>query len=151
MAVISIVGAPGVGKSTLVRQLACLNCAPAFFEGEEGVFPKDVLGVLNSPIDSKQRYEWILDRFQRILIKAHTISQQGIDVYVDGDILTLEAWLNAETGAHSRPILQKWLESNKDLRAHMIVALTASTQKIEENIKSRGRESEQNSFIVNRA
>ena len=151
MTVISIVGPPGVGKSTLVRQLACLNCAPAFFEGEEGIFRRSVLDVLNSPYDSKERYKWILDRFRRTLLKAHRISQQGVDVYVDGDILTFEAWLNAETGAHSKAILKKWLKLNKDLRAHMMVVLTASTQKIEENIRKRGRTSEQNPFLLDRA
>ena len=39
MAVISIVGTSGVGKSFLVKQLASLNCSLAFFEGELGGFP----------------------------------------------------------------------------------------------------------------
>mgnify|MGYP001595583930 CR=1 FL=1 len=43
MGIISIIGAPGVGKSFLVKQLSTLECAPAFFEGEEGTIPQEIL------------------------------------------------------------------------------------------------------------
>lgn len=151
MTVISIIGPPGVGKSTLVRQLACLNCSPAFFEGEEGIFTKEVLDVLNNEIDSEERYDWLTERFKSNLEKAHEISKQGIDVYVDGDVTTFEAWLEAEIGDKSPEYLRNWLKNNQHLKADIIIVLTASENKIKENINKRGRTSELNSFIINRS
>ncbi|MFH0869742.1 MAG: hypothetical protein V1866_01650 [archaeon] len=151
MAVISIVGCPGIGKSFLAKQLACADCVPAFFEGETGIFPESVLAVLNSEIDSKERYDWLLARYKRTLERAHRISELGIDCYADGDILTMSAWLKAEMGEKSPAKLKQWIEENKDLKADLAIVIYSSEQKIIAEIKKRGRKSEQNDFIIQRS
>ena len=151
MAVISVIGAPSVGKSFLVRQLACKNCLPVFFEGESGIFPKKVLKYLNGEKDTKERYRWILARYKKSLENARKISDSGIDCYVDGDILTFEAWLDAEIGDKSPAVLIEWLEENQYLRADKVIALIVSEEKIKDNILGRGRSYEQSNFIYERA
>lgn len=149
--IISIVGSPGVGKSFLVKQLACKNCLPAFFEGEVGIFPKRVLAVLNAEKDSPKRFEWIIERTKEILERAQIIANSGVDVYIDGDVLQVEAWLKAETGEYSREVLSKWLEENRHLMADKVVVLTASEERLRKNMESRARVFEQSDFIQNRA
>jgi deoxyadenosine/deoxycytidine kinase len=151
MAVISIIGCPGIGKSFLAKYLACKNCLPGFFEGEAGIFSDEVLAVLNGEEDSEQRYEWLFGRYKKTLERAHKISEQGIDCYVDGDVLTAEAWLNAEIGDKSPKILKRWLEDNKHLMAHKVIILYSDEDKVVKTIQGRGREAEQSDFIIQRA
>lgn len=151
MSVISIVGAPGVGKSFLAKQLACLHASPAFFEGEADIFTKDVLAILNNEQDSKERFIWITSQYQHNLEKAHQIAAQGIDCYVDGDILSFEAWLDAEQGKHSPNILKQFLKDNEHLQADKVIVLVKTKKELLKTLKARGRKSEQTSFIFDRA
>lgn len=149
--VIAFISAPGVGTSFLTKQMACKNMMPGFFEGEEGIFTPSILSVLNNENDSFERYDWLTGRTKIMLERAHRIAKSGIDCYVDGDVLLAEAWLVAEIGDKSPVFLKKWLDENKHLMAHKVVVLTASDEKIKENIKQRGRSSEQSEFIRERA
>ncbi len=150
MPVISIIGAPGVGKSFLVKQLACLHCMPAFFEGEAGVFTDEVLAVLNGEQDTPQRFVWLLDRYKKNLQAAHAASKSGLTCFVDGDVLSMEAWLHAEMGLHSPAVLHAWIQENKHLRADKTVILLAAHDHIKSNIHSRGRAAELSTFIWQR-
>lgn len=149
--IISFISAPGVGTSFLTKQMACRHCCPGFFEGEEGIFTPSALSIINNEKDTPGRYDWLINRTKLILERAQTIANTGITSYVDGDILLVEAWLNAEIGYQSPPVLKKWIEENKHLMADKVIILTASDKKLKENIISRGRASEQSDFIKQRA
>ncbi len=149
--VVAFISAPAVGTSFLTKQMACRHGAPAFFEGEDGIFTSSVLIVLNSEKDSKKRYEWLLERTRTMLERAHIIAKLGITTYVDGDVLLAEAWMNAEIGIYSPKVLKKWLLENSSLMADKVVVLIASEDKIKENLIKRGRISEQTDFIRERA
>jgi|GEM_PF-5778527 len=132
--IISFISAPGVGTSFLTKQMACRHCCPGFFEGEEGIFTPSVLSAINSEEDTPERYSWLTNRTKLILERAQTIAKVGITSYVDGDVLLVEAWLNAEIGQKSPPVLKKWLKENKCLMADKIIVLAASEKKLKENI-----------------
>jgi len=149
--VIAFISAPGVGTSFLTKQMACRHCCPGFFEGEEGIFTPSALSVINSEEDTPERYGWLTNRTRLMLERAHIIADTGITSYVDGDVLLVEAWLNAEIGNQSPPVLQEWLKTNANLMADKVIILTASDKKLQENIISRGRVSEQADFIKLRA
>ncbi len=149
--VISFISAPGVGTSFLTKQMACRHVCPGFFEGEEGIFTPSVLSVLNNENDSVERYDWLAARTKMMLERAHAIAELGFNVYVDGDVLLMEAWLNAEIGNKSPEILKKWISENKKLMADKVVVLVASPERMKENMVKRGRASEQNDFIRVRA
>ncbi len=149
--VISFISAPGVGTSFLTKQMACRHSAPGFFEGEEGIFTPSVLSVLNNENDSKERYEWLTTRTKLMMERARTIANSGITTYVDGDVLLMEAWLSAEIGSESPATLEKWILENKHLMADKVIVLIASEEKMRENMTRRGRPSEQNDFIRQRA
>jgi hypothetical protein len=131
--------------------MACRHSSPGFFEGEEGIFTPSVIDVLNSEVDSPDRWKWITDRIRTMLERAHAIADAGITSYVDGDVLLVEAWLESEIGDQSPPYLQQWLTTNKHLMAHKVLVLTADERKLQENRLLRGRASEQTAFVAQRA
>jgi hypothetical protein len=149
--VIAFISAPGVGTSFLTKQMACRHMCPGFFEGEEGIFTPSVLSVLNNDQDSPERYDWFSGRTKMMMERARAIADIGITTYVDGDVLLLEAWLNAEIGDKSPDTLRKWLKENRHLMADKVVVLVASKERMQENMVKRGRASEQNEFIRERA
>jgi hypothetical protein len=149
--IIAFISAPGIGTSFLTKQMACRHCCPGFFEGEEGIFTPSVLSVLNSEEDSPERYDWLTNRTGLMLERARAIAEAGITSYVDGDVLLMEAWLKAEIGHQSPPVLRQWIERNAYLMADKVLVLTASDKKLQENIAKRGRASEQTDFILQRA
>lgn len=149
--VISFISAPGVGTSFLTKQMACRQCCPGFFEGEEGIFTPSALSVINNEEDTPERYAWLTNRTRLMLERAHAIANAGITSYVDGDVLLVEAWLHAEIGNQSPPVLREWIKTNAHLMADKVIILTASDKKLQENIISRGRVSEQADFIKQRA
>ncbi len=150
MAVISIIGTSGVGKSFLVNQLASLECLPALFEGEEGVIPKEILKDVFTANDPCKRWRWFIERDKKRLSRARKISDAGIDCYVDGAVMTSEAILIDEDRAH-HPELLKMIESITHLQSDKLVLLTASEKKIRELISVRGRSSEEIKRAVARA
>jgi deoxyadenosine/deoxycytidine kinase len=151
MKVIAISGAPGVGKSFLVKQLGCLNKSPSFFEGEQGVFTQSFLSVMNREEDSEERYNWLLGRYEEHLKKANKILQLGISSYIDGGYFGIMAWRKAEIGEFSPPILDTWLERLEPFKENAVIVLTMDEDKLVESITSRGRKSEQSDFIIERA
>lgn len=141
MAVISIIGCAGVGKSTLVKQLAALHRAPAFFEGEEGVFPDVVTSNLITE-DPVARERWFVRQYVASLSQAHDISALGTDVYVDNaSSLTIRSYAGvAEAPPHEE--LSPLLRELDSIAPHVVVVLTAKPELLAAYIAKRGRISE---------
>lgn len=153
MVVISVIGTSGVGKSFLVKQLASLTCSPGFFEGEEGVIPKDILESIIVSKNPIPRWEWFIKRYKENLEKAHKISDKlDIDCYVDGDSITPYGIIGFEKKIyHDR--LYKLIDSIKNLRSDKTILLIADAEKIKEMIDNRNRNAENidKTFVINRA
>ncbi|HYF28839.1 MAG TPA: hypothetical protein VEA36_00540 [Candidatus Paceibacterota bacterium] len=149
MAVISIVGTSGVGKSFLVTQLASLDCMPAFLEGEEGVIPQEVFTNIFAG-DPVGRYAYFIERYNHNLSRARRISDLGLDAYVDGATLSPHAILLYEEPQYHEPIrdITKSMAGNE---SDVIVLLTASEEKIAQGLEVRGRSSEATAEALRRA
>ncbi|MBT3814245.1 hypothetical protein HOE37_01580 [Candidatus Woesearchaeota archaeon] len=141
MTILSIIGTSGVGKSFLVKQLAAIEGLPAFFEGEEGTIPKEVLENVFSKKDSIQRYDWFLNHYKKILDNARKVSDNGLDCYTDCSETLAKAILTVEK-AEIKLNLPK---SDKT------IILTASKEKLQELINLRARDSENNEKAIIRA
>lgn len=150
MAVISIIGCAGVGKSTLVRQLAALNRAPAFFEGEEGVFPEVVTQNLVTE-DPVSRERWFVKQYLASLSSARVVASQGIDSFVDNaSPLTIRSYAAISTaGVHSE-LLQLIAELEHAV-ADLTVVLVAKPELLAAYIAKRGRVSEEVVSIAEQA
>src|SRR5437588_4143345 len=107
---VAIVGGPGIGKSTLVRQLADLYHNGAYGEGEEGVWDPRVL----EDIDAGRNPVGVTAYFAR-LYDANYRDAAGNDrpdkvMFFEGARITLEAH-PAEYTAEYHAVLQMVLSS----------------------------------------
>lgn len=150
MAVISIIGAPGAGKSFLVKQLASLDGCPAFFEGEGGTVPASVLKSVLSDPDPVVRFEFFLERYSKNLERARKISDIGINCYVDGAVQSFTAMILYEAEEH-RAALQKVADKVANLTSDKVILLTANEAKLKEMMVARGRSLEKNKESIQRA
>lgn len=150
MAVIAVVGTSGIGKSLLVKQLASLYNAPAFFEGEEGTIPADILRSVFNDESPEKRWRWFLARYKSNLLKAHQISCLGIDCFTDGGVITARAIFAYEDKKHN-PVFKEMIEDMSSLEADMVMLLVADKKTIVRLMKGRGRTSENNDSAVKRA
>jgi len=150
MSVISIIGTSGVGKSFLVKQLSSFNNFPAFFEGEDGVIPKEILANIATEESPVKRWEWFFHKYTTILQRARVISKTlDINCYLDVSIIAAEAIISFEQLKY-RAILQQMIDNNRDVDADYFILLTDG-EKLRERIMNRGRETEQREIIFQRA
>lgn len=150
MPVISIVGTSGVGKSFLVKQLASLDCAPAFFEGEEGVIPKRIFDNILSKKSPVIRFTWFINRYKKTLDRAKKISDSGVTCYVDGGYMTARAVLMYEDQKYHHQLFSI-INSIAHLRSDMTLLLTANPGKLMELFTLRNRTHENLRESVQRA
>ncbi len=146
MGIISIIGAPGVGKSFLVKQLSTLECAPAFFEGEEGTIPQEILDFWRKPSPIR-RFQWFVDRHKTIFEKAEKISKSGINCYVDGAPISIIAHIKEEKKKFW-PELENIVSQLDNIKIDKIILITASIDKIKDLVLKRARKTEQNEKTI---
>lgn len=141
MAVIAIVGCAGVGKSVLVKQLAALHRAAAFFEGEEGVFPEVVTQnlVVDDPV---ARERWFVDQYVACLQQARAVAEQGVQSYVDNASAVTIASYAAISPHGVTPELSDMIQQLVSIQADQTVILTASADVLRAHIAARGRKAE---------
>jgi deoxyadenosine/deoxycytidine kinase len=135
---VAIVGGPGVGKSTLVRQLADLYHNGSYGEGEEGVWAPRVLediGAGRNPIG-------VTEYFAR-LYEANYRDAAGHDgpdkvIFFEGARITLEAHI-AEYPAEYHDRLREIAALGDGWQPDRIIVLTSSSATIEKHIRQRHR------------
>lgn len=150
MAVISIVGTSGVGKSFLIRQLSAYTSSPAFLEGEEGTIPKEILENVTNKNRPLPNWEFFINLYRNNLEKARKISDLGIDCFVDGALMSIEA-IKLYEGENYLKEKEKMIKEVEHLNSDVILLVIASDELIKKNIEKRGRGSEQSKEILERA
>jgi GTPase SAR1 family protein len=98
---VAIVGGPGVGKSTLVRQLGDLYRNGSYGEGEKGVWDPRVLEDIaagRNPVGVTAYFGWLYDANYR---DAASHDVPGKVIFFEGARITLEAHM-AESGPSIR-------------------------------------------------
>lgn len=146
---VAIVGGPGVGKSTLVRQLADLYHNGSYGEGEKGVWDPRVLEDIAAGVNAVGVTEYFARLYDANYRDAALHDAPGKVIFFEGARITLEAHM-AEYAEADHPALRNVLRIGESWSPDRVIVLTSSSGTIEKHIRLRNRGHEDVENMVRR-
>lgn len=146
---VAIVGGPGVGKSTLVRQLGDLYRYGSYGEGEKGVWDPRVLVDIEAGLNPVGVTTYFGDLYEANYRDASAHDGPGRVIFIEGARITLEAHI-VEYPREHHAALAHTLAVGDHWDPGVTIVLTSSTDTIEKHIKMRRRANEQVENMIRR-
>lgn len=142
-------GGPGVGKSTLVRQLADLYHNGSYGEGEKGVWDPRVLEDIANGVNAVGVTEYFARLYDANYRDAAMHDGPNRVIFFEGARITLEAHM-AEYPGEYHDSLRKVLSIGDAWNPDRVIVLTSGTDTIEKHIRLRSRAHEDVENMVRR-
>src|SRR5687767_15091074 len=146
---VAIVGGPGIGKSTLVRQLGDLYHNGSYGEGEQGVWHPRVLEDIEAGRNAVAVTEYFARLYDANYRDAADHDAPGKVIFFEGARITLEAHM-AEYPADTHAAIRDVLAIGDRWNPDRVIVLTSSSDTIEKHIRLRGRPHERVENMVRR-
>jgi len=146
---VAIVGGPGVGKSTLVRQLADLYHNGSYGEGEKGVWDPRVLEDIAAGENAVAVTEYFARLYDANYRDAAVHDGPGRVIFLEGARITLDAHI-AEYPEQYHEALRAVLAIGDWWRPDKTIVLTSSADTIKNHIRLRNRPHEEAENMVRR-
>ena len=146
---VAIVGGPGIGKSTLVRQLGDLYRHGSYGEGEKGVWAPGVLEDIAAGLNPIGVTEYFAKLYDANYRAASETDRPGRVIFIEGARITLEAHI-AEYPPGCHGDLRRVAAIGDWWKPDVTIVLTSSTATIDHHIRLRSRVHEDVEFMVGR-
>lgn len=146
---VAIVGGPGVGKSTLVRQLGDLYHHGSYGEGEKGVWDPRVLVDIEAGVNAVGVTEYFGRLYEANYRDAAERDRPERVIFMEGAQLTLAAHI-IEYPPETHEALHETIKIGDNWKPDRTIVLTSSTDTIEKHIRLRRRSHEQVENMVRR-
>lgn len=146
---VAIVGGPGVGKSTLVRQLGDLYHHGSYGEGEKGVWDPKVLIDIEAGLNPVGVTAYFGELYDANYRDAAEHDSPDSVIFIEGARITLEAHI-VEYPQEYHARLHDVLSIGDDWNPDRVIVLTSSSDTIEKHIRLRRRAYEQVENMVRR-
>ena len=146
---VAIVGGPGIGKSTLVRQLGDLYHHGSYGEGEQGVWHPRVLEDIEAGRNAVAVTEYFARVYDANYRDAAGHDGPGKVIFFEGARITLEAHM-AEYREEDHADLRRVLAIGDAWNPDRTIVLTSSTDTLDKHIRLRNRPHEDAENMVRR-
>jgi deoxyadenosine/deoxycytidine kinase len=146
---VAIVGGPGIGKSTLVRQLGDLYHNGSYGEGEKGVWDPRVLEDIAAGRNAVGVTAYFGALYDANYRDAAMRERSDSVIFFEGARITLEAHI-AEYPPQHHDALRRTLSVGDSWKPDRVIVLTSSTSTIEKHIRLRNRSHEDVDNMVRR-
>ena len=146
---VAIVGGPGIGKSTLLRQLGDLYHNGTYGEGEEGVWDPRMLEDIAAGRNAVAVTEYFARIYDANYRDAEDHDRPGRVLFFEGAVITLEAHM-VEYPAADHPALRTVLAVGARWNPEKVIVLTSSVDTVEKHIRLRKRPHEDAENMVRR-
>lgn len=149
--IISIIGAPGVGKSFLTEKLAKQLNAEFIIEDIKKI-PKRIIENLKNNTRPMETVLWFRNIYIENIEKAHALKQKGKIVVTDSCLITNELHITTMVAGFKQKVILKQAKFDKKYipKPDVIIFLDASDKVIKSFTLKRNRDFDTNNEYIKR-